>query len=123
MELRDVTMDFAYGESFTESSPEAYERLILDVLLGTPTCSPSPGSGRVLEDPRPDRGVLGVARQACAVRIGQLGTRGSRRDARTRRTELAQAMKIDLTDTTASEINKALVRGRRAIGTPPWAWS
>ncbi|MFJ8074284.1 glucose-6-phosphate dehydrogenase [Streptomyces sp. NPDC096176] len=34
MELRDVTMDFAYGESFTESSPEAYERLLLDVLLG-----------------------------------------------------------------------------------------
>ncbi|MFZ4281693.1 glucose-6-phosphate dehydrogenase [Streptomyces rhizosphaericola] len=34
MEVRDVTMDFAYGESFTESSPEAYERLLLDVLLG-----------------------------------------------------------------------------------------
>jgi glucose-6-phosphate 1-dehydrogenase len=34
MEVRDVTMDFAYGDSFTESSPEAYERLILDVLLG-----------------------------------------------------------------------------------------
>jgi len=34
MEVRDVTMDFAYGQSFTESSPEAYERLILDVLLG-----------------------------------------------------------------------------------------
>ena len=34
IEVRDVTMDFAYGESFTESSPEAYERLILDVLLG-----------------------------------------------------------------------------------------
>ena len=32
MEVRDVTMDFAYGEAFTESSPEAYERLILDVL-------------------------------------------------------------------------------------------
>lgn len=27
-------MDFAYGESFTESSPKAYERMILDVLLG-----------------------------------------------------------------------------------------
>ncbi|MCX4909669.1 glucose-6-phosphate dehydrogenase assembly protein OpcA [Streptomyces sp. NBC_00878] len=27
-------------------------------------------------------------------------------------------MKIDLTDTTASKINKAMVRGRRAIGTP-----
>jgi len=34
MEVRDVTMDFAYGESFLESSPEAYERLILDVLIG-----------------------------------------------------------------------------------------
>ncbi len=34
MEIRDVNMDFAYGGSFTESSPEAYERLILDVLLG-----------------------------------------------------------------------------------------
>ena len=34
MELRDVSMDFAYGQSFTEASPEAYERLILDVLAG-----------------------------------------------------------------------------------------
>ena len=34
MEIREVNMDFAYGGSFTESSPEAYERLILDVLLG-----------------------------------------------------------------------------------------
>ncbi|MGK2348150.1 glucose-6-phosphate dehydrogenase [Actinomyces sp. W5033] len=34
MELRDVLMDFAYGGSFNEESPEAYERLILDALLG-----------------------------------------------------------------------------------------
>ena len=34
MEVRDVAMDFLYGEAFTESSPEAYERLLLDVLLG-----------------------------------------------------------------------------------------
>ena len=40
MEVRDVSMDFAYGESFTESSPEAYERLILDVLLGDPPLFP-----------------------------------------------------------------------------------
>ena len=40
MEVRDVTMDFAYGESFPESSPEAYERLILDVLLGEPPLFP-----------------------------------------------------------------------------------
>jgi glucose-6-phosphate 1-dehydrogenase len=40
MEVRDVTMDFGYGSSFTESSPEAYERLILDVLLGDPPLFP-----------------------------------------------------------------------------------
>ncbi len=40
MEIREVNMDFAYGESFTESSPEAYERLILDVLLGDPPLFP-----------------------------------------------------------------------------------
>ncbi len=40
MEVRDVSMDFLYGEAFTESSPEAYERLILDVLLGDSTLFP-----------------------------------------------------------------------------------
>ncbi len=40
MEIRDVNMDFAYGGTFTESSPEAYERLILDVLLGDPPLFP-----------------------------------------------------------------------------------
>ena len=43
MEVRDVAMDFLYGESFTESSPEAYERLILDVLLGDATLFPQAG--------------------------------------------------------------------------------
>lgn len=41
MQVRDVTMDFGYGHSFTESSPEAYERLILDVLLGDPPLFPT----------------------------------------------------------------------------------
>ena len=40
MELRDISMDFHYGEAFTESSPEAYERLIRDVLLGDKTLFP-----------------------------------------------------------------------------------
>ncbi|WP_166138153.1 glucose-6-phosphate dehydrogenase [Nocardioides ochotonae] len=40
LEIRDVSMDFAYGGSFTEASPEAYERLILDVLLGDPPLFP-----------------------------------------------------------------------------------
>jgi len=40
MEVRDVAMDFLYGEAFTEASPEAYERLVLDVLLGDSTLFP-----------------------------------------------------------------------------------
>ncbi len=40
MEVRDVSMDFSYGASFTETSPEAYERLILDVLIGDPPLFP-----------------------------------------------------------------------------------
>jgi glucose-6-phosphate 1-dehydrogenase len=40
MEVRDVTMDFRYGTAFTESSPEAYERLLLDVLRGEPSLFP-----------------------------------------------------------------------------------
>lgn len=39
-EVRDVSMDFRYGQSFTEASPEAYERLLLDVLLGEPSLFP-----------------------------------------------------------------------------------
>ncbi|MGO1538550.1 MAG: glucose-6-phosphate dehydrogenase [Leucobacter sp.] len=39
-QMRDVTMDFAYSHAFTEASPEAYERLILDVLLGDPPLFP-----------------------------------------------------------------------------------
>ncbi|WP_069848802.1 glucose-6-phosphate dehydrogenase [Actinoalloteichus hymeniacidonis] len=40
MQIRDVTMDFGYGHAFTEDSPEAYERLLLDVLLGEPSLFP-----------------------------------------------------------------------------------
>ena len=40
MEVRDVAMDFQYGEAFTVASPEAYERLLLDVLLGDASLFP-----------------------------------------------------------------------------------
>lgn len=40
IQIRDVTMDFQYGDSFVDTSPEAYERLILDVLLGDPPLFP-----------------------------------------------------------------------------------
>ncbi|MEO7119841.1 MAG: glucose-6-phosphate dehydrogenase, partial [Ginsengibacter sp.] len=37
MKLKSVDMDFSYQESYTESVPEAYESLLLDVLEGDPT--------------------------------------------------------------------------------------
>jgi glucose-6-phosphate 1-dehydrogenase len=50
MEVRDVAMDFLYGEAFTESSPEAYERLILDVLIGDATLFPRNDEVEALEN-------------------------------------------------------------------------
>lgn len=37
MRLRDVNMDFLYGSSFLRESPDAYERLLLDAMLGDST--------------------------------------------------------------------------------------
>jgi glucose-6-phosphate 1-dehydrogenase len=36
-EVRDVLMDFSYGAAFLEEPPEAYERLLLDAMVGDPT--------------------------------------------------------------------------------------
>jgi len=37
MTIRTVHMDFLYGSAFREGLPEAYERLILDAMLGDAT--------------------------------------------------------------------------------------
>jgi glucose-6-phosphate 1-dehydrogenase len=37
MAMRNVAMDFRYGTTFGSSTPEAYERLILDTLRGDAT--------------------------------------------------------------------------------------
>ncbi|HEY5986071.1 MAG TPA: glucose-6-phosphate dehydrogenase [Streptosporangiaceae bacterium] len=91
MEVRDVNMDFAYGESFTESSPEAYERLLLDVLIGDPPLFPRHQevelSWRVL-DPieqfweqhsKPEQYPAGTAGPACADALMERDGRAWRR--------------------------------------------
>jgi glucose-6-phosphate 1-dehydrogenase len=35
--VRDVLMDMSYGSAFMEQAPEAYERLLLDAMVGDPT--------------------------------------------------------------------------------------
>ncbi len=102
MQVRDVTMDFGYGHAFTEASPEAYERLILDVLLGEPPLFPRHEevelSWKIL-DPIEDywatqgtaRAVparhLGAAlgRRACWTATAEAGGARDRRPARPRR--------------------------------------
>ncbi|SOD74005.1 glucose-6-phosphate 1-dehydrogenase [Jatrophihabitans sp. GAS493] len=73
MEVRDVAMDFLYGEAFTESSPEAYERLILDVLIGDATLFPRnsevEASWRVI-DPLE---AFWEGQQPCLYRAGEWG--------------------------------------------------
>lgn len=77
MEVRDIAMDFQYGEAFTESSPEAYERLVLDVLIGDSTLFPHADeveqSWRVI-DPLEDawRGTVPEP-----YRAGEWGPRGA----------------------------------------------
>jgi len=36
-QVRTVSMDFSYGAAFLEETPDAYERLLLDALVGDPT--------------------------------------------------------------------------------------
>jgi glucose-6-phosphate 1-dehydrogenase len=40
MEVRSVNMDFSYGTSFADDLPDAYERLLLDVMVGDSTLFP-----------------------------------------------------------------------------------
>jgi glucose-6-phosphate 1-dehydrogenase len=40
MRVRTVTMDFDYSEEFVEEAPDAYERLLLDALVGDATLFP-----------------------------------------------------------------------------------
>ena len=105
MQVRDVTMDFGYGHAFTEASPEAYERLILDVLLGDPPLFPRHEEVELsLEDPRPDRGVLGRRRAGRSSSTARdLGPGIRRRDARPRRPHLEAAVIVDLPDTTVEQ--------------------
>ena len=54
MTIRTVHMDFLYGGTFREGLPDAYERLILDAMLGDAT---------LFTRVRRDRGAVGARRR------------------------------------------------------------
>ena len=118
-------MDFAYGDSFTESSPEAYERLILDVLLGDPPLFPQHEEVELsweILDPILDYWAS-LDEPARAVRAGRLGTDERRRDAGPRRLRLeAAVMIIDLGHHTRPRSPRRCCRPGAARAARPWAW-
>ena len=122
MEVRDVNMDFSYGPAFAEESPEAYERLILDVLLGEPSLFPVNAevelSWKILD---PALEQLG-RRTASPTRTSRAaGDRSRRSRCCAPRTGGARRVEdepviVDLPDTTTNEVNKKLVELREEGG-------
>ena len=117
MEVRDVNMDFGYGHSFTESSPEAYERLILDVLLGEPSLFPvNDEVERSWEILDPVLKSWRAGGKPDAVPGRHVGTRLGDEDAGPHRPALEASVIIDLPATTTSQVNSKLVHLREQGG-------
>ena len=122
MEIRDVNMDFAYGGAFVESSPEAYERLILDVLLGDPPLFPQHEevelSWQILDPILDYWAEQGKPEQ---LRVGHLGPGVVDRDAGPRRPRLAQAVEGETDEHRADRHQREQDRQRPA-GRAPQGW-
>ena len=117
-QVRDVTMDFGYGHAFTEASPEAYERLILDVLLGDPPLFPRHEevelSWKILDPIEEFWAAAGRPARAVLPRL--MGPAIGGRAPRPRRPDVEAPVIIELPDTTVSKISRALVNVREEGG-------
>ena len=122
MEVRDVNMDFSYGSAFAEDSPEAYERLILDVLLGEPSLFPVNAEVELsweILDPMLENWARPMGHRPDPIRMNPAP--GARR----RRIEMvhrprsgmeAAVVIVELPDTTTNEINKKITEVREEGG-------
>ncbi|GAA3184551.1 glucose-6-phosphate dehydrogenase [Rhodococcus baikonurensis] len=117
MEVRDVNMDFSYGQAFTESSPEAYERLILDVLLGEPSLFPVNAEVELsweILDPVLEHWAAAASRNPTRP---ERGDPVCRRNDATHRTRMEATLVIlDLPSTTTVQVSKKLVEVRKTGG-------
>ena len=113
MTIRTVHMDFLYGGAFREGLPDAYERLILDAMLGDAT---------LFTRVRRDRGAVGARRRdrrllaarpavVPELRGGHVGAAGVRRARASRRTVMAQAL-IERRRWTGEDVSIARDRAR-----------
>ena len=97
--LQEVRMDFRYGTAFAVPPPEAYERLLLDVMLGDPTLYTRTDEVRkCLAVHHGDPRRLAAARRSAARHVcrRQLGARGRRCLDRRRWGPLAEAVNARL---------------------------
>ena len=88
-EVSSVNMDLLYGTAFLEEAPDAYQRLLLDLMLGDPTlfirADEAEGAWSILEPLMHAWSEKG----GCDLPGGNLGTRRGRGAPRARRTTVA----------------------------------
>ena len=87
IDVRNVTMDFTYGSAFQIDSPDAYETLILDALLGDAslfTRADEVEEAWSIVDPIIDAWADDAGARLPELRGRHLGPRGGRRPARPR---------------------------------------
>ena len=92
IDVRNVTMDFTYGSAFQTDSPDAYETLILDALLGDAslfTRADEVEQAWSIVDPIIADLGRGAGARLPQLRGRDLGPRGGRRPARPRGTTVA----------------------------------
>jgi glucose-6-phosphate 1-dehydrogenase len=89
-EVSSVNMDLLYGTAFLEEAPDAYQRLLLDLMLGDPTlfirADEAEGAWSILE---PLMRAWSEKGGGCDLPGGNLGTRRGRGAPRARRTTVA----------------------------------
>ena len=93
VDVRNVTMDFTYGSAFQTDSPDAYETLILDALLGDAslfTRADEVEEAWSIVDPIIEAWAEMPPPDVPQLRRRHVGPRGGRRPARPRRPALAE---------------------------------
>ena len=93
--VQTASMDFSYA-SFEEESPDAYERVILDALIGDPTLFIRADEVRpLLAHRRPDHRLLGRRHEARPALPGRdLGSAGGHGAHRARRPHVAASLSL-----------------------------
>ena len=117
IDVRNVTMDFTYGSAFQTDSPDAYETLILDALLGDAslfTRADEVEEAWSIVDPILDTWAAIARPRVPELRRRHLGARGGRRPARARGTPVAPDLNGRRRRTASPRRTAPSARGRRA---------